>query len=153
VLEVDPLAAAGADVVVAEEVEGTLDMVSEVLRIFGIPSGAIERFVAELRDEGYELLRAHEEAALDPWLLELLGQLSTEWLDVPESLTGAPTLADLQIRALTAASVLAIERGGVTTPNPSPATPIEARDRLLVFGGSEAVGRVRELLLRRGRGE
>ena len=82
-------------------------------------------------------------------LVELLEQVSTEWLDVPETLTGSPTLADLEIRARTGASVLAVERGGVTTPNPSPATPIEARDRLLVFCASDAVERVHRLLMER----
>ncbi len=146
VLEVDVLTAAGANVVVAEEVEGALDLVSHTLRVFGIPGGAIERFVGELRDEGYELLRAPAALALDPWLLELLEQVSTEWVEVPEAFGGEPTLVDLAFRKRTGASVLAVDRGGVTTPNPPPSTALRPGDRLLVFGGTDAISRARELL-------
>jgi CPA2 family monovalent cation:H+ antiporter-2 len=147
VLDVDPLSEAGADVVVAEEVEATLDVVSQTLRIFGIPSGAIARFVAELREEGYELLRPRPALALDPWLGELLEQVSTEWLEVGMSVAGEPTLLELAFRERTGASVLAIERGGRTIPNPTPSESIRAGDRLLVFGGTEALGRAHALLV------
>jgi CPA2 family monovalent cation:H+ antiporter-2 len=152
VLDVDPLAEAGANVVVAEEVEATLDLVAQTLRTCGIPGGAVERFVAELRDEGYELLRARQELALDPWLAELLAQVSTEWIEVPDALPGEPTLMDLELRARTGASVLAVDRGGRTTPNPPSDASIRGGDRLLVFGGTEQVRRARELFERRVRG-
>jgi Trk K+ transport system NAD-binding subunit len=42
--------------------------------------------------------------------------------------------------------VLAVERGGVNTPNPGPEFRLRARDRLLVFGGGDAIERLRELL-------
>ena len=145
VLDVDPLQLAGANLVVAEELEGTIDLVSETLRIFGITEGAIERFTAELRDEGYEMLRAPAALVLDPWLTELLERVSTEWLEVPEGFEGEASLANLEIRTRTGASILAVERGGATSANPPPSFAIRAGDRLLVFGGSETVARVRDL--------
>jgi CPA2 family monovalent cation:H+ antiporter-2 len=146
VLDVDRLQVAGANVVVAEELEGTIDLVSETLRIFGIAEGAIERFTGELRDEGYEMLRTPTALALDPWLTELLERVATEWLEVPENFEGEASLADLEFRGRTGASILAVDRGGTTTPNPPPSFAIRAGDRLLVFGGSESVSRTRELL-------
>ena len=146
VLDVDRLQVSGADVVVAEELEGTIDLVSETLRIFGIAEGAIERFTGELRDEGYEMLRMPSALALDPWLTELLERVSTEWIEVPVSFEGEASLADLEFRARTGASILAVDRGGTTSPNPPPSFAIRAGDRLLVFGGSEAVARTRDLL-------
>jgi CPA2 family monovalent cation:H+ antiporter-2 len=146
VLDVDPLQLAGANLVVAEELEGTIDLVSETLRIFGITEGAIERFTAELRDEGYEMLRVPAALVLDPWLTELLERVSTEWLEVPGSFEGEASLADLEFRTRTGASILAVDRGGTTSTNPPPSFAIRAGDRLLVFGGSETVARVRDLL-------
>jgi CPA2 family monovalent cation:H+ antiporter-2 len=146
VLDVDRLQVAGANVVVAEELEGTIDLVSETLRIFGVAEGAIERFTGELRDEGYEMLRTPTALALDPWLTELLERVSTEWLEVPESFEGEASLADLEFRATTGASILVVDRGGTTSPNPPPSFAIRAGDRLLVFGGSETVARTRDLL-------
>jgi len=145
-LDVDTLLLAGANVVVAEELEGTIDLVSETLRIFGIAEGAIERFTSELRDEGYEMLRTPTALALDPWLTELLERVSTEWLEVPASFEGGASLADLEFRARTGASILAVDRGGATSPNPPPSFAIRAGDRLLVFGGSEKLARARDLL-------
>ena len=146
VLDVDPLHVAGADVVVAEELEGTIDLVSETLRAFGTPAGAIERFTGELRREGYEMLRSSVALLLDPWLAELLKPVGTEWLEVPGSFTGETSLAELRFRAETGANVLAVDRGGQTTPNPLPSYAIRAGDRLLVFGGAEMVARARDLL-------
>ncbi len=146
VLDVDSLQAAGANLVVAEELEGTIDLVSETLRIFGITEGAIERFTAELRDEGYEMLRMPAALVLDPWLSELLERVSTEWLEVPESFEGEVSLAGLEFRSQSGASILAVDRGGTTSPNPPPSFAIRAGDRLLVFGGPGEVSRARELL-------
>jgi len=146
VLDVDRLQVAGANLVVAEELEGTIDLVSETLRIFGITEGAIERFTGELRDEGYEMLRTPAALALDPWLTELLEQVSTEWLEVPEGFEGEASLADLDFRSRTGASILAVDRGGTTSPNPPPSFAIRAGDRLLVFGGLDKVARARDLL-------
>jgi len=146
VREVDSLHVVGADVVVAEELEGTIDLVSETLRVFGTPAGAIERFTGELRREGYEMLRAPPALVLDPWLAELLERVGTEWLEVPESFAGEASLEDLEFRARTGANILAVDRGGETTANPPPSYPIRAGDRLLVFGGAEMVTRARDLL-------
>jgi CPA2 family monovalent cation:H+ antiporter-2 len=73
VRDVDALAAAGAHVVVAEEYEATVDLVSEALRLTGVGDEAVATFAAALREEGYDALRAAPGLALDPWLAELLG--------------------------------------------------------------------------------
>jgi CPA2 family monovalent cation:H+ antiporter-2 len=146
VLDVDALHDAGANVVVAEELEGAIDLVSETLRVFGTPAGAVERFVGELRREGYEMLRGSVALLLDPWLSELLERVETEWLEVPGSFAGEASLADLEFRRRTGASILAVDRGGRTTANPPPSYVIRAGDRLLVFGGGEMVAGVRDLL-------
>jgi CPA2 family monovalent cation:H+ antiporter-2 len=146
VLDVDSLQAAGANLVVAEELEGTIDLVSETLRIFGIAEGAIERFTGELRDEGYEMLRMPAALVLDPWFTELLERVSTEWIEVPERFEGEVSLAGLEFRARSGASILAVDRGGTTSPNPPPSFAIRAGDRLLVFGGTGEVTRARDLL-------
>ena len=103
------------------------------------------RFSAELRDEGYSLLRAPAALALDPWLAELLERVGTEWLEVPDDFVPA-TLAALDLRARSGASILAVDRGGITTPNPPPDQEIHGGDRLLAFASTEGVVRLRELL-------
>ncbi len=146
VRDVDALQTLGASVVVAEELEAAIDLLTHVLREFGLASGAVAAFVEELRDEGYALLQTPPGVALDPWLAELLQQVATEWVEVPAGFPPARTLRGLALRRRTGASVLAVERGAVTTPNPSADHGLQAGDRLLVFGGAPEIARVRELL-------
>ena len=152
VLDVEPLHAAGARHVVAEELEGAIDLVSKVLLTFEVPSGAVARFAEELREEGYALLQAPAALRLDPWLAELLTRVDTEWIDVPEGFAGPATLAELDFRARCGGSVLAIDRGGATEANPSPGAVLEGGERILVFGGADACHRARELLEKAARG-
>ena len=144
--DIDHLQALGATSVVAEELEAAIDLTTYVLRALGLPGGAVASFVDELRDEGYALLQTPPGVALDPWLVELLEQVSTEWVDVPRSFAPERSIGALGLRKRTGASVLAVERGGVHAPNPGPEHVLKAGDRLLVFGGSETIARLRALL-------
>jgi monovalent cation:H+ antiporter-2, CPA2 family len=56
------------------------------------------------------------------------------------------TLAELDLRAKTGASVLAITREGGGTANPSPTEPLCAGDVLAMAGSAEAIAAARELL-------
>lgn len=151
VLEVDPLQQAGADVVVAEENESTLELVAEALRHFGVPEGSIGRFTAGLRDEGYELLRAPSAVILDPWLAELIEEVATEWVEVPDMFQQGQSLAELDVRAQTGVNVVAVERGGVTTSNPAPSFGLHGGDRLLCMGAQAELDELRRLLAGRER--
>ncbi len=144
VMDVDALYDAGASAVLAEEFESALGLLTQTLRSTGIPEGAVARFTDQLREEGYEPMRTPQ-VRLDPWLVELLEQISTEWVEVPDGL--APTtLGELRVRPRTGVNVLAVDRGGHTTPNPEADFALRAGDRLLVFGGSGAVEQLRALL-------
>ena len=67
VREVDRLSMAGADVVVAEEFEGSIELVARALENFEVPTGAIARFTEALREEGYGAIRAPAALPIDPW--------------------------------------------------------------------------------------
>jgi CPA2 family monovalent cation:H+ antiporter-2 len=150
VRDVDALQLLGADAVVAEELEAAIDLLAHVLGEFGIARGAIARFAEELRGEGYALMQGAPGVALDPWLAELLQQVESEWLEVPAGFAAGQTLASLAVRARTGASVLAVERAGASAPNPPPGFVLEPGDRVLVFGGSPEIVRVRALLAGEG---
>jgi hypothetical protein len=137
---------AGASVVVAEEFEGSIELVARALESFDIPTGAIARFTEALREEGYGAIRAPAALPIDPWLMELLDHTDTEWLEVPMSLEGHPTLGELDIRARSGGNILVIERGANSHPNPPPDFALQAGDRLLVLGGAENLLRLRQLL-------
>lgn len=66
---------------------------------------------------------------------------------VPSGATAVgQSLADLDLRARTGASVLALTRGGHGAANPSPREPLQAGDVLALAGSEEAIAAARELL-------
>jgi CPA2 family monovalent cation:H+ antiporter-2 len=146
VQELDQLLADGASEVVAEEFESTIELFSTVLRAFDIPHQAIEHFAGVMRMEGYEFTRSAGELPIDPWLAEVLQEVSTEWLDVPESVMGEHSIVDLQIRSRTGVNIVAVQRRGATTANPPPDFAIRAGDSLLVLASSSGLRQLRELL-------
>ncbi len=147
VLQVDPLFEAGASSVVAEEFESTLEILSRALKTFGLPEASITNFVEVLREEGYEPLRTPE-LALDPWLGELLEEISTQWIDVEGDPGPEASLASLDVRARTGCSVLAVEHRGMQVANPGPNQRIAHGDRLLVLGMPAEVQALVSLLTR-----
>ena len=146
VREVDQLSMAGATVVVAEEFEGSIELVARALESFEVPMGAIARFTEALREEGYGAIRAPAALPIDPWLIELLDHTDTEWIEVPLGGTSGATLGELDLRARTGGNVLVVERGANSHPNPPPNFALEPGDRLLVLGGADDLQRVRGLL-------
>jgi len=146
VREVDLLERAGASTIIAEEYEGALELVARTLASFSIPSAAVRNFTDALRDEGYGAMRTSATQPIDPWLVELLDQIETGWIEVPRGFPDGLSLSDLDVRAQTGASVLAVERSGDATPNPSPDHAIGALDRLLVLGNTTALRKLERLL-------
>jgi CPA2 family monovalent cation:H+ antiporter-2 len=146
VREVDRLSMAGANVVVAEEFEGSIELVARALESFDVPAGAIARFTEALREEGYGAIRAPAALPIDPWVMELLDHTDTDWLELPMELGSHPTLGELDVRARSGCSILVVERGANSHPNPPPDFALEAGDRLLVLGGAENLLRLRHLI-------
>ncbi|MFQ5415782.1 MAG: cation:proton antiporter [Myxococcota bacterium] len=138
ILDVDELESKGATRVVVEEFESTLELVGETLRAFGVPDESVARFSAELRSEGYEFLREYQ-TILDPWLAQMLEEVTSHWVEVPDDYRGEASLSDLHVRRRTGANVVAVDRRGVTTPNPDPSFVVRAGDRLLALGEPAAV--------------
>jgi CPA2 family monovalent cation:H+ antiporter-2 len=137
--EVEPLAALGADQVIPEEFETSLELTGRVLGLYGAPPHVVEREKAALRREGYGLLRG--DADHDHSTLDALRQLpGVNRVPVPPgSAAAGRTLRELDLRRRTGATVLAVERGGALQVNPPPDLQIEAGDGLLAFADSAAL--------------
>ncbi len=144
--EVEPLEAVGATSVVAEEYEGSIELVRQALAHFDYHAGAIRSFTDALREEDYGVIRSAPGLELDPWLTDLLREEEHEWITVPEQFASEFTLAELDVRARTGVSVVAVDRGGAIDAVPSPAFAPRAGDRLLVLGTSDALTSLEALL-------
>jgi CPA2 family monovalent cation:H+ antiporter-2 len=144
--ELDQLYSEGASDVVAEEFESTIDLFSKVLRAFEMPDQAIAHFADAMRMEGYEFMRQSVELPIDPWLADVLREVSPEWLEVPRGPGAERSILDLAVRARTGANILAVRRGNLTTPNPPPDFELRDGDELLVLASPEGLHRLRDLL-------
>lgn len=146
VQEIDQLEQAGAASVIAEEYEGAIELVARTLAAFSVPAPGVRNFTDALREEGYGAIRTNAALPIDPWLLELLDQVETHWVDVPPRFARDVSLKDLDIRARTGASVLVIEHRGTAIANPGPDQTVAESDRLLVLGDQSALARLTQLL-------
>jgi monovalent cation:H+ antiporter-2, CPA2 family len=146
--DIDEFAALGADEIIPEEFETSLQILSKVLETYHIPLNIIMKQVAIIRNESYGLLR--KEAAPSRQfsrLNEILAAGLTETYYVVESNPHVgETISDLNIRARTGATIIAIVRGGRALPNPSPHQKLAAHDTLVLVGDHTSVDKALQFL-------
>ena len=134
--EISELRALGADEVIPEEFETSIEIFSRVLREYGITRHVIQRQVAAIRKEGYQLLRMPTLPVVDIGeISEALKSASTETLSV-ESDSGVigKTISELKLREKTGVTIIAITRHGHTEINPGPEISLQSEDVLVLLG-------------------
>lgn len=148
VTEVDALRRLGAQDVVPEEFETSLELAGRVLASYGVSERVVAREKNAIRRERYSMLL---EGAPPPPPADdldvLLAEVDVASLAVPSasSLVGR-SLRELDLRRLTGVTVLALTRDGRSSANPDPDSRIAAGDILAVMGGPDQVRQARELL-------
>ncbi len=142
--EVKPLYELGADEVVPEEFETSIEIFTRVLEKYLIPKSNIEELVAEARSDGYKMFRNSSSQALSKSdsKIELPGiKIST--LSVAEnSVLVGKSLANMDLRKKYGVLVLAIRRNSEIISNPESSMKLCAEDELFVLG---APGKISEL--------
>lgn len=141
VTEAPVLLALGADEVVPEEFETSIEIFTRVLVEYLIANQTIERFILEARGANYRMLRTPD-LPLDGQKL-LTPQLTGMDLAAFTVEEGAPlegkTLEDAAMRKEHALTVVAVDRGGETAMNPDGSFRLAAGDKVYVFGRQEDV--------------
>jgi len=138
----------GADDVVPEEFETSIEIFALVLRTYNMPQEFVTRKAEQIRREGYALLRRSELPELAHHLRG--GTLTDAEVETCRLEDDAPavgrTLAELAIRPRTGASVIAWTRAGVTESNPSLKTKLKSGDIVVLLGSREQIRRAMSLL-------
>jgi CPA2 family monovalent cation:H+ antiporter-2 len=144
--EISDLRELGANEVIPEEFETSIEIFSGVLREYGIARHVIQRQVAAIRSEGYQMLRTPSLPIVDMnEIAEALKSASTETLFVaPDSMAIGKTIGELKLREVTGVTIIAITRDGHTEINPGPETTIQAEDVLVLLGGAGQIDRAIE---------
>jgi CPA2 family monovalent cation:H+ antiporter-2 len=133
--EIEALLAVGADEVIPEELETSVEMFARVLQRLRVPENLIQAQVEVIRDEHYAALRGFRPAGGEMADLRVLLEMSTiqTVLLRDGSFAVGRTIGELDIRRRTNASVVAIARRGRVITNPTDAT-MEAGDLVVLFG-------------------
>lgn len=138
--EVEPLHAAGAEVVVPEELEATVRIFAHVLRAYLLPQGEIRRHERALRADDYQLLRGGPGSDLGEAQQMVLEGLTDEGLHIravavrPGAPAAGQTLEALSLRRAHHITVLTVRRDHQTISAPAGDFQIEAGDRLVLMG-------------------
>ncbi|MDF0642843.1 MAG: cation:proton antiporter [Nitrospira sp.] len=147
--ELEELHQLGADDVVPEEFETSIEIFALVLRTYDMPQEFVTRKAEQIRREGYALLRRSELPELAHHLRG--GTLTDAEVETCRIEEDAPsvgkTLDDLAIRPRTGASVIAWTRAGVTESNPPLKTKLKGGDIVVLLGAREQIRRAMSLLV------
>jgi CPA2 family monovalent cation:H+ antiporter-2 len=139
--EIDELILLGADEIIPEEFETSLQIFTKVLEKYHLPLNIIMQQVSILRGESYSLLRK-EKADINSFihLDEILaaGLTSTYFIN-EDNYHNGETLEQLNLRAKTEATIIAIVRGNRAISNPSAKDTIESNDALVITGTHKSV--------------
>jgi CPA2 family monovalent cation:H+ antiporter-2 len=139
--EVKPLYELGADEVIPEEFETSVEIFTRVLAKYFIPRDEIERLVTEVRSDGYEMFRSLSKASASFSDLKL--QLPDVDISTFRISQGSPligkTLAQIELRRRYGVSVVAIRRGAQILSSPGADTLLQSNDVLFVLGSSEKI--------------
>ena len=147
--ELEELHDIGADDVVPEEFETSIEIFALVLRTYNLPQDFISMKAEQVRREGYALLRRSDLPELAHHLRG--GTLTDAEVETcridDDSPAVGKTLADLSIRPRTGASIIAWTRNGVTESNPALKTKLKGGDIVVLLGSRLQIRRAMSLLL------
>jgi CPA2 family monovalent cation:H+ antiporter-2 len=138
----------GAQDVIHPELEGGLEIVRHTLLQLGFPLQEIYRYTDAVRRDHYDLqVNSEEEHRLLHDLLDAANSIEIHWFRLIDGnpLTGK-TLAHVNLRAQTGASIVALLREGQLFANPKSSTVFQTGDRLGLIGDREEIEAVEELL-------
>jgi len=143
VSEVMDLQAIGADEVVAEEFETSVEIFTVVLHKYFIPRDQIETFISDVRADGYNMLRSRSTVhGTLPDLARHIPHITIMSLTVePGSALDGSTLGGFNLRKRTNILILAIRRSTETITSLSGETELLAGDIAIIYATPEDIAK------------
>ena len=146
--DTDELVKLGANMVIPEEFETSIQIFRQVLEQYHVPLNVIMQQVNLLRGESYKYLRSEEgtEVAFTH-IDELLSARLTDTFYINEdNLFAGNTIGEINLRSKTDATIIAIVRKGTTITNPTARDILQVGDTLVITGTHKAVDDAFDLL-------
>ncbi len=146
--EITELLRFGADEVIPEEFETSIEIFSRVLLRYGVDRHTIENQIERVRRQGYEMLRSPSIQRIEMSNLNAaLHAAATENIKLSrDSPVVGKTLGELDLRGKTGATLIAVVRGDDTKIGPGASYKLQEDDILILFGKPENIERAIKLL-------
>jgi CPA2 family monovalent cation:H+ antiporter-2 len=140
-METEELANLGADMVIPEEFETSIQIFRQVLEQYHIPLNIIMQQVNLLRGESYKYLRSEDGSNVSfTHIDEILSARLTDIFYINEDNKFAgKTIGELNLRKETGATIIAIVRKGETISTPTADHKVVAGDNLVITGTHKSV--------------
>jgi CPA2 family monovalent cation:H+ antiporter-2 len=147
VAEMSALIDLGANDVIPEEFETSVEIFGRVLARYFIPKEEIESLTAEIRSDGYEMFRTLSRTVTHACTIEsCLPDLEIATFRVHEgSAVVGKTLQDTQMRKKHGVTLLAVNRNSRIISNPTTGLTFAGGDILFVVGETKDIQLVRHL--------
>ena len=148
VAEIAELFKLGADEVIPEEFETSIEIFSRVLHRYGTSRNIIESQIERIRRQGYEMLRspALPQVERPPDLGVALDSASTDTVMLADdSPVVGKSLGNLNVRGISGATVIAIVREGQTKISPGANYELAKGDTVVLLGSPEKLDRAKAI--------
>lgn len=134
--EIVELKKIGANSVITEEFETSIEIFTRVLSIYMIPANEVEKLINVIRADSYEMLRSMSpQAGFIESLDANLSEVNLANLKVPSKCKiSGRSLAEVEMRKEFGVTLLAIKRDRELIHNPPGDTKLEENDVLYLFG-------------------
>ena len=137
----------GADEVIPEEFETSIEIFTRVLKKYLVPQDEIQVFINHIRSDNYDMLRGM--SSFDKSNIQLsLPDMEIATLSVQQgnNLVVGKTIKDANFRKNFGVTVLAIKRDGRYISEITPETIVKQDDVLYIFGSPDNIIKVNSLL-------
>jgi len=137
----------GADEVIPEEFETSVEIFTRVMAKYLVPHEEIEKLVAEVRSDGYQMFRSLSTAETPlPHLAVTVPEVEIQSLHVgPNSHAVGKALGDLKISKVEGLTLLAISRGNQVSSKPNKNFILEENDILFFLGQANKLNQIMEM--------
>jgi monovalent cation:H+ antiporter-2, CPA2 family len=148
VAEVDDLIKLGANEVLPEEFETSVEIFSRVLHHYHVPRNVINEYINDIRRDEYRILRTMElpRKSLAERYKFLKGIDTETYLIKEDSQVDGHSVKELRLRTETGVTIIAVQRGDKIYHNPSPDFVLKKNDVILFIGTTEDIKRAIEYL-------
>ena len=148
VAEINELFNLGANEVIPEEFETSIEIFSRVLYRYGVSRSVIESQIDRVRKQGYEMLRSP--SGLVTPVVDIRAAFDAagaQTVSLPEdSPAVGKNLAELDLRGRTGTTLIAVVRDGQTEVSPGADFKLRTKDTAVLLGSPDAIERAVEFL-------